>query len=143
MDLFSRKIIGWSFAGLMNISLVLNAFSMALSNRGNPKGVMFHTDRGSQYCSMEFKKVLRENNFIQSLSRRGNYWESKACLWDNACIETFFKSLKYECIYLFGILSFYETRINIFEYIEICYNRKRIHTSLGYKSPVEYEIECA
>jgi putative transposase len=136
MDLFSRKIIGWSFAGLMDISLVLNAFSMALSNRGNPKGVMFHSDRGSQYCSMEFKNVLGKNKFIQSMSRRGN-------CWDNACIESFFKSLKYEYIYPFGILSIYETRINIFEYIEIFYNRKRIHTSLGNKSPEEYEKDCA
>jgi transposase InsO family protein len=70
---------------------------MALSNRGNPKGVMFHSDRGSQYCSMEFKNVLGKNNFIQSMSRRGN-------CWDNACIESFFKSLKYEYIYPFGIL---------------------------------------
>ena len=136
MDLFSRKIIGWSFAGKMDISLVLNAFPAALTNRRNPEGVMFHTDRGTQYCSIEFKKVLKQNKFIQSMSRRGN-------CWDNACIESFFKSLKYEYIYPYGIKGTEETRLNLFEYIEIFYNRKRIHTYLGNKSPAEYEKECA
>ena len=136
MDLYSRKIIGWSFAHRMDMPLVMNAFQEAIINRNNPKGVMFHTDRGSQYCSNEFKKVLKKNKFIQSMSRKGN-------CWDNACIESFFKSLKYEYLYPIGIMSTQETKLNLFEYIEIFYNRKRIHTSLGNRSPEEYENNCA
>jgi len=136
MDLYSRKIIGWSFAHRMDMPLVLNAFQAAIINRNNPKKVMFHTDRGSQYCSNEFKKVLKKNDFIQSMSRRGN-------CWDNACIESFFKSLKYEYLYPIGIMNTQETKLNLFEYIEIFYNRKRIHTSLGNRSPEEYENNCA
>jgi|APSaa5957512622_1039677.scaffolds.fasta_scaffold51459_2 putative transposase len=132
MDLYSRKIIGWSFAHRMDMPLVLNAFQAAIVNRNHPKGVMFHTDRGSQYCSNEFKSVLEKNEFIQSMSRKGN-------CWDNACIESFFKSLKYEYLYPLGILNTQETKMNLFEYIEIFYNRKRIHTSLGNRSPEEYE----
>jgi putative transposase len=136
MDLYSRKIIGWSFAHRMDMPLVMNAFQAAVLNRNNPKGVMFHTDRGSQYCSNEFKKVLKKNDFIQSMSRKGN-------CWDNACIESFFKSLKYEYLYPIGIMNTQETKLNLFEYIEIFYNRKRIHTSLGNRSPEEYENNCA
>jgi len=136
MDLYSRKIIGWSFGHRMDMPLVLNAFQAAIINRKNPKKVMFHTDRGSQYCSNEFKKILKKNDFIQSMSRRGN-------CWDNACIESFFKSLKYEYLYPIGIMNTQETKLNLFEYIEIFYNRKRIHTSLGNRSPEEYENNCA
>ena len=120
----------------MDMPLVLNAFQATIINRNNPKKVMFHTDRGSQYCSNEFKKVLKKNDFIQSMSRRGN-------CWDNTCIESFFKSLKYEYLYPIGVMNTQETKLNLFEYIEIFYNRKRIHTSLGNRSPEEYENKCA
>ncbi len=136
MDLYNREIIGWTFARKMDISLVLSAFKTAIIKQNNPKGVLFHTDRGSQYCSNDFKEVLKQNEFIQSMSRKGN-------CWDNACIESFFKSLKYECLYPFGILTTQETKLNLFEYIEIFYNRKRIHTSLGNKSPMEYKKNSA
>jgi len=136
MDLFSRKIIGWAIASRMDVKLVNVAFYMALFNRKMPKKVLFHTDRGSQYCSNDFQDELEKHKFIQSLSRRGN-------CWDNACIESFFKSLKYEYLYPLGLKSIPETRDLIFEYIEVFYNRKRLHTTLGYMSPEEYENGCA
>ncbi len=131
MDLFNREIIGRSFGNKMDVDFVLEAFSHALENRGNPRGVLFHTDRGSQYCSNIFRKVLALHGFQQSLSRRGN-------CWDNACIESFFKSLKYEWLYPAGKCSPKEMELLIFEYIEGFYNRTRLHSALGYISPVDY-----
>lgn len=136
MDLYSRKIIGWAIASRMDVELVNAAFYMALFNRKMPKKVLFHTDRGSQYCSNEFQAELKKHKFIQSLSRRGN-------CWDNACIESFFKSLKYEFLYPSGVKSISETRELIFEYIEVFYNRRRLHSTLDYMSPVEYEQKRA
>ena len=132
MDLFSKMIIGRSFGRQIDTGLVINAVNHALINRGNPRDVLFHSDRGSQYCGKKFRKALSRNNFRQSLSRRGN-------CWDNACIESFFKSLKYEWLYPEGLVSPRQAEMLIFEYIEIFYNRKRRHSSLGYVSPAEYE----
>ncbi|MCP3921063.1 MAG: IS3 family transposase [Desulfobacterales bacterium] len=136
MDLHSRKIVGWHFSNTMDVKLVSKAFENALINRKYPKGVMFHSDRGSQYSSNNFKSLLVKNECTQSMSRRGN-------CWDNACIESFFKSLKYECLHRFKLLRPDEVRMKIFEYIEAFYNRKRLHSTLGYVSPDDYEIKCA
>lgn len=136
IDLHSRMIVGWSFENNMETTMVIEAFRRALSNRNYPKDVMFHTDRGSQYTSDDFTKEIKKNDFIQSMSRKGN-------CWDNACVESFFKSLKYEYLYPYGVKNTTETRLTLFEYIEVFYNKKRLHSTLGYLSPVEYEKKCA
>lgn len=129
-------IVGWSFENNMGTAMVIEAFRRALSNRSYPKDVMFHTDRGSQYTSDDFTKEIKKNNFIQSMSRKGN-------CWDNACVESFFKSLKYEYLYPYGVKNTTETRLTLFEYTEVFYNKKRLHSTLGFLSPAEYEKKCA
>lgn len=136
MDLSNREIIGWTFDDNMEDELAINALNNAKFNTNNPRGVLLHTDRGSQFTSAGFIDALKKDNFIRSLSRRGN-------CWDNACIESFFKSLKVEWLYPAGVLTPDQTRLLIFEYIEIFYNRKRLHSSLGYTSPMEYEKKPA
>ena len=137
IDLFSRKVIGWSMGNRINTGLLIKAFTMACLNRNHGDGVIFHSDRGVQYTSKDFQNLLKKRSFICSMSRKGN-------CWDNACAETFFRSLKVEEVYH----NFYYTREmarkSIFEYIEIFYNRKRIHSYLNNMSPMEYEKEkCA
>jgi len=132
IDLFSRKIVGWSMDDNMRVSLVNDALEMAIKRRNPPLGLIWHTDRGSQYASNAHKDLLKENGIIQSMSRKGN-------CWDNAVAESFFHSLKTE----FTNHEMFETRAKanemIFEYIEIFYNRTRMHSSNNYLSPVEYE----
>ena len=137
IDLFSRKIIGFSMSPNIDTYLLLKAFSMACSNRNPGKEVIFHSDRGVQYTSKDFQKVLKKRGFKCSMSRKGN-------CWDNACAETFFKSLKVEEVYHRNYKTREEARLSIFEYIEVFYNRKRIHSYLYNLSPVEYELKkCA
>jgi len=132
IDLYSRKIVGWSMAENMKTSLVNNALKMAIAKRGPLKGLIWHTDRGSQYASYEHKDLLQKHGIIQSMSRKGN-------CWDNAVAESFFHSLKTELIYR----EIFETRAQanqaIFEYIEVFYNRQRMHSANGNLSPVEFE----
>lgn len=132
VDLFSRKIIGWSMSNKIDTDLVIKAFLMAKLNRNNPKGVLFHSDRGVQYTSKRFQTILFDNKYLCSMSRKGN-------CWDNACAESFFHTLKMEEVYHQRYKTREEARNNIFEYIEIFYNRKRLHSHLGYMSPEEYE----
>ena len=132
VDLFSRKIIGWSMSKKIDTDLVIKAFLMAKLNRNNPKGVLFHSDRGVQYTSKGFQAILIDNKYLCSMSRKGN-------CWDNACAESFFHTLKMEEVYHQRYKTREEARNNIFEYIEIFYNRKRLHSYLGYMSPEEYE----
>ncbi len=132
MDLASRKIVGWSLDRRMKAGLVIDALMMAIISRRPPKGVIFHSDRGSQYCSTTVRRRLSRYGFIQSMSRKGN-------CWDNAPAESFFKTLKSE---LWGHQAFRtrETaRLAIFEYIEVFYNRERLHSGLGYLTPIEFE----
>jgi len=132
MDLASRKIVGWSLERRMKADLVLNALMMAIIQRNPPKGIIFHSDRGSQYCSAAVRRRLDRYGFIQSMSRKGN-------CWDNAPAESFFKTLKNE---LWGHRAFRTreiARLAIFEYIEVFYNRQRLHSSLGYLTPIEFE----
>lgn len=136
LDLASRKIVGWSINRRMTADLVADAITAAMVRQRPPGGVIFHSDRGSQYCSRKVRKILRRHGFFQSMSRKGN-------CWDNAVAESFFKTLKAE---LCGDGAFPTREIarnEVFEYIEIFYNRQRLHSSIGYITPVEYEAGVA
>lgn len=125
IDLFDRKVIGWSISDNMTTQeTVYKAFNMAKHNRAITKGMIFHSDRGSQYASCDFVELLKTNNLTQSMSRKGN-------CWDNAVAESFFKSLKCEMIYGNKLISAYEMEIQTFEYIEIWYNKVRRHSAIG------------
>ena len=131
LDLASRRVIGWSMDFTMQRSLVIDALRMALSRRRPKRGLMFHSDRGSQYASEDFRDALKAFGVVASMSRKGE-------CWDNAVVESFFGSMKTEL----GD-PIWESRAHaraaIFEYIEIWYNRKRLHSTLGYVSPEQFE----
>jgi len=132
MDLYSRKIIGWSLRYRLTKELVIAALHMALKQRKLLSNLILHSDRGSQYASELYQTLLERNGILCSMSGKGN-------CWDNAVMESFYHTLKVELIYQ----KTYETRRqaqrDIFEYIEIFYNRERLHSSIGYCSPEEYE----
>ena len=132
IDLYSRKVVGWSMDDTMKVSLVNDALLMAIKRRNPSEGLIWHTDRGSQYLSKEYRKYCKENKLELSYSRKGNPY-------DNACIESFHATLKKEYVHHKKFKNLEEIRIGIFEYIESWYNRKRIQEKLGYLSPVEYE----
>jgi transposase InsO family protein len=132
LDLCSRMIVGWSLDKMMSSSQILAALKQAITNRGISPGMIFHSDRGSQYASNEVRSFLEDNQFIQSMSRKGN-------CYDNAVMESFFHTLKTELVFLRNFGTREMAQIEIFEYIEIFYNRQRSHSSLGYQSPVEFE----
>ena len=132
LDAFSRKVIGYAVSRSMDTNLVLAALQMAVANRKPGIGVIHHSDRGVQYASFEYTDVLKEHGFEISMSGKGNPY-------DNATMESFFKTLKHEEVYLYEYetLSDVENRLPYF--IEQVYNIKRLHSSLGYMSPVKYE----
>ncbi|ASF93693.1 IS3 family transposase [Vibrio anguillarum] len=132
IDLYSRQVIGWSMDTRMTATLVCDALSMALFRRGFPEQVIVHSDRGSQYCSKDYRDLITAYNLKQSMSRKGN-------CWDNACVESFFHSMKVEAIQNEPIMTRDQMRHTIFEYIEVDYNRTRRHSALGYLSPVNFE----
>ena len=132
LDLYSRRVIGWATSKSLGTTSVLKALWMAITGRGNPRNVIFHSDRGVQYASIVFRRVLRKRGFRQSMSRKGN-------CWDNACVESFFKSLKTELIGKTIFESREAATQAIFEYIEVFYNRIRLHSTLGYLNPVQFE----
>ncbi|HBB9961659.1 TPA: IS3 family transposase [Vibrio parahaemolyticus] len=132
IDLYSRQVIGWSMDTRMTATLVCDALSMALFRRGFPEQVIVHSDRGSQYCSKDYRDLITAYNLQQSMSRKGN-------CWDNACVESFFHSMKVEAIQYEPIMTRDEMRQTVFEYIEVDYNRTRRHSALGYLSPVNFE----
>lgn len=134
IDLHSRAVVGWSMSERMTSTLVCDALKMAQFRRGFPKGVILHSDRGSQYCSHAYRDLAEKCRFRLSMSRKGN-------CWDNACAESFFHSLKVEAIQYEPIMTREEMRQNIFEYIEVDYNRVRRHSALGYLSPENYELQ--
>jgi len=131
MDLFNREILGWSFENNMKTPMVIEALKRALIKRGYPKGVIFHSDRGVQYACTEFRKFLKELKFKQSMSRKGN-------CYDNAPTESFFRTFKVEEVYRKKYLNFEIAKRNIFDYIEVFYNRIRKHSKLEYLSPIQY-----
>jgi transposase InsO family protein len=132
IDLFSRKIVGWSMAENMTTKLVNDAFSMAILMRKPKEGLIWHTDRGSQYASGSHRELLQKHSVLQSMSRRGN-------CYDNAVAESFFHSLKTELTHHYKFETRSQANQIIFEYIEVWYNRKRLHSSNNYMSPVNYE----
>ena len=132
LDLFSRRVVGWSMASTMHSSLVRNALRMALAARQPQAGLLHHSDRGSQYAGYAYQSLLDDHHVIASMSRTGN-------CYDNATRESFFGTLKFELIHDRHYQSRAEARQDVFEYIEVFYNRIRLHSSLGYLSPVEYE----
>ena len=137
MDLFSMKIVGWSYGKTMDTSLVLKALD-SVYKKGIIKDfkTIIHTDLGSQYTSNAYIKRAKDYNFIRSYSRKGNPY-------DNACIESFHAILKKECIYQTKLKDYESSKLIIFEFIESWYNRKRIHSKLGYLSPEEFEKNAA
>lgn len=133
-DLFNREEIGWSIMDRMTAEIVANAIQMALVNRKPVESLIFHSDRGSQYTSNKVRDILEHYGFRQSMSGSGN-------CYDNAITETFFSTLKKELIYLTKFETKEQARKAIFEYIEIFYNRQRLHSSLGYLSPIEFRMK--
>jgi putative transposase len=132
LDLFGRKVVGWSMSHRIDRHLVMDALTMAVKNRRPPPNLIHHSDRGSQYASNDFQKLLDDHDMICSMSRKGN-------CWDNAVAESFFHSLKTELVHHEDFATREEARLAIFEYIEVFYNRIRRHSSLGYLSPADYE----
>ncbi len=132
IDLFSRRVVGWSMNSNMKADLVNNALLMAIWQRKPPKGLIWHTDRGSQYCSESHSKLTKQHGIIQSMSRKGN-------CWDNAVAESFFHTIKAELVYQSKFKTREEAKHAIFEYIEVFYNRIRMHSTNDYLSPVKYE----
>ena len=132
LDLFSRRVVGWSMHKRLDRSLVLDALEMALRGRSPGPGLIHHSDRGSQYASGDYQALLEAQQMICSMSRRGN-------CWDNAPVESFFSTLKRELVHHCRYQTRAEARAELFEYIEVWYNRRRRHSSLGYQSPAEYE----
>ena len=133
LDLFNREVIGWSTSSRITRQLAIDALQMALGRRNPGKGLLHHTDRGSQYASTDYQKYLKEHGMICSMSRKGN-------CYDNAVAESFFGSLKSEWVNHNRYLSRSQATQSIFYYIEIFYNRKRRHSSNYYVTPQEYEI---
>lgn len=132
IDLFSRRVVGWSMREAMERSLVIAALEMALRARNPSPGLLLHSDRGSQYASGDYQALLRRAGCACSMSRRGN-------CWDNAPVESFFSTLKMELVHERRYETRQQARSEIFEFIEVWYNRQRLHSSLGYLSPVDYE----
>jgi putative transposase len=133
LDLYSRKIVGWAMSPWIDTTLILKALQMALLTRRPPAKLLFHSDRGVQYASKEYRKALKAAGLWASMSRKGN-------CYDNATMESFWSTLKLELVYRRQFQSRRQARSEIFDYIECFYNRKRIHSSLGYLSPIDFEL---
>ena len=132
LDLFSRRVVGWAMSERIDEELVLTTLQMALQSRRPARGLIHHSDRGSQYCGARYLAVLEAHGVIRSMSRKGN-------CWDNAPSESFFGTLNQELILRSPLLSRDGTRTLIFEYLEVYYNPKRRHSTLGFLSPNDYE----
>ena len=133
LDLFSRQVVGWAMDEEMSQELTLAALDMALKRRRPLPGLMHHSDRGSQYAAGAYRKRLAEHGIVCSMSRKGN-------CWDNAPMESFFHTLKTELVHHRDYLTRDDARRDIFEYIEVFYNRQRRHSTLGYLSPAQFEV---
>jgi putative transposase len=134
IDLYSRKVIGWSMGSRMKAELVCDALKMAIWQRRPEPGLIVHSDRGSQYASKQYRNLLNANGFIGSMSRKGN-------CWDNSVAESFFGSLKQERVHWRHYQTRYEAQQDILQYITVFYNQNRLHSFLDYKSPNQFELE--
>jgi putative transposase len=132
MDLCSRKIVGWSMSDHLKADLVSNALHMALQRRRPEAGLLHHSDRGVQYACEDYQHLLTQNGLVCSMSRKGN-------CWDNAMMESFFATLKSELVNHQQYATHEQARASIFEYVEVFYNRQRLHSALGYQSPEAFE----
>lgn len=132
LDLFSRAVVGWSMSRRLMADLANGALQMALTNRRPPPGLIMHTDRGSQYVAGSYRQLLEAHQLRASMSAKG------AC-WDNAVAESFFHSLKTECVYQHRFETRDQARDVLFDYIEVFYNRQRRHSTIGYQAPLVYE----
>jgi transposase InsO family protein len=134
LDLYSRRIVGWAMSERIDTVLVLKALAMALLHRSPPANLLFHTDCGVQYASGDYRQALGQAGLIASMSRRGN-------CYDNATMESFWATLKLELVYRRRFENRAQARSQIFDYIEMFYNRQRAHSALDYHSPVDFEIQ--
>jgi putative transposase len=132
MDLYSRAIIGWSMSKRINKELVCDALTMALFRRKFPKGVIVHSDRGSQYCSKKYQKLMKNNGLVCSMSGKG-------CCYDNAAMESFFRTLKVELVHRITYKTRQEAKNDIFKYIETYYNLIRRHSANDFQAPIVFE----
>lgn len=135
LDLFSRRVVGWSMSATMTAQLVTDALVMAIWRRGKPRTVLHHSDQGSQYTSETFQRLLADQGLSCSMSRLGN-------VWDNAAMESFFSSLKTERAARTTYRTREEAKADVFDYIERFYNPRRRHSTLGYLSPMEFERQA-
>jgi transposase InsO family protein len=135
LDLFNRQVVGWSLGQRLTAELAVDALMKAVMRRRPPKGLVFHSDRGVQYCSKAFRRLLKRYGMVQSMSRKGD-------CWDNAVAESFFGTLKQELVYHERYRSRSEARVSMFQYIEGWYNRRRRHSALGYLSPMAFEQDA-
>jgi putative transposase len=135
IDLFSRRVVGWSMKAEMTAQLVTDALIMAIWRRGKPHALLHHSDQGSQYTSEQFQRLMADSGVTCSMSRSGN-------CWDNAAIESFFSSLKTERVGRKVYRSRDEARADVFDYVERFYNPTRRHSTIGYKSPIDFEREA-
>jgi putative transposase len=134
LDLYSRKIVGWAMGEHIDTALILKALFMALVHRQPPASLLFHSDRGVQYASLDYRSALTQAGLVSSMSRKGN-------CYDNATIESFWSTLKLELVYRHNFKNRAEARSEIFDYIEVFYNRQRSHSALNYLSPVDFELQ--
>lgn len=135
IDLFSRRVVGWSMSDTMTAQLVTDALIMAIWRRGKPDALLHHSDQGSQYTSEQFQRLMADNGVTCSMSRSGN-------VWDNAAMESFFSSLKTERIGKKVYRTRAQAKADVFDYIECFYNPTRRHSTLGYLSPIDFEMEA-
>lgn len=135
IDLFSRRVVGWSMSDSMTVQLVTDALMMAIWRRGKPDALLHHSDQGSQYTSEQFQRLMADNGVTCSMSRSGN-------CWDNAAMESFFSSLKTERIGKKVYRTRAQAKADVFDYIECFYNPTRRHFTLGYLSPIDFEREA-
>jgi len=134
LDLYSRRIVGWAMSPRIDTTLVLKALAMALLHRSPPRDLLFHSDRGVQYASSDYRRALRQAGLVASMSRKGN-------CYDNASIESFWSTLKLELVYRRSFNTRAQAQSEIFDYIEAFYNRQRSHSALDYHSPVDFEVQ--
>lgn len=132
LDTHTRRVVGWSMGAILDVPMVSAALRMAITRRRPPRGLIVHSDRGAQFASRAYRQLLAEHGLVASMSRKGN-------CYDNAFIESFWSSLKHETVYHRKFATRAEARTALFDYIESFYNRTRLHSSLGYLSPINFE----